>query len=65
MIQVTRLNGKNYWINPHQIEAIECKPDVTLQMLSGRSLVIKESPEDIIEKIIAYRKKIGVFKNEL
>ncbi len=65
MIQVTRLNGDKYWVNPHQIETIECKPDVTLQMLSGRSFIIKETPEDIIEKILAYRKKIGIFKNEL
>lgn len=65
MIQVTRLNGTNYWINPHQIETIECNPDVTLQMLSGKYYVIKETPEEILEAIVAYRRKIGIFKNEL
>ncbi|MGI5061958.1 flagellar FlbD family protein [Treponema denticola] len=65
MIQVTRLNGTKYWINPHQIETIECNPDVTLQMLSGKYYVIKERPEEILESIVAYRRKIGVFKNEL
>lgn len=65
MIQVTRLNGTKYWINPHQIETIECNPDVTLQMLSGKYYVIKETPEKILESIVAYRRKIGVFKNEL
>jgi flagellar protein-related protein len=65
MIQVTRLNGTKYWINPHQIETIECNPDVTLQMLSGKYYVIKERPEEILEAIVAYRRKIGVFKNEL
>ncbi|MGI0518508.1 flagellar FlbD family protein [Treponema denticola] len=65
MIQVTRLNGTKYWINPHQIETIECNPDVTLQMLSGKYYVIKETPEEILESIVAYRRKIGVFKNEL
>lgn len=65
MIQVTRLNGTKYWINPHQIETIECNPDVTLQMLSGKYYVIKEAPEEILESIVAYRRKIGVFKNEL
>ncbi|OJF77630.1 MAG: flagellar protein FlbD [Treponema sp. CETP13] len=65
MIEVERLNGTLYWINPHQIEIIECNPDVTLCMLSGKKFVVKNSPEDIIKKIIDYRKKIGAFKNEL
>ena len=65
MIQVTRLNGSKYWVNPHQIETIECNPDVTLQMLSGKFYVVKESTEDIINAITAYRRKIGIFKNEL
>lgn len=64
MIAVTQLNGKQYWINPHQIEAIEKNPDVTLIMLSGRRIVIRENPDELLESIIAYRRQIGAFKNE-
>lgn len=64
MIAVTQLNGKEYWINPHQIEVIECNPDVTLVMLSGRHVIVRENPEEVIDRIIAYRRKIGAFKNE-
>ena len=49
----------------HQIEVIECNPDVTLTMLSGKHYVVKERVEEVIEAIVAYRKRIGVFKNEL
>ncbi|MEE0999402.1 MAG: flagellar FlbD family protein [Treponemataceae bacterium] len=59
MIEVTRLNGVKYWVNPHQIECIEQNPDVTLVMLSGKTLIIKEKPEEVIEKIISYRRKIA------
>jgi len=59
MIEVTRLNGVKYWVNPHQIESIEQNPDVTPVMLSGKTLVIKEKPDEVIEKIIAYRRKIA------
>ena len=59
MIEVTRLNGVKYRVNPHQIETIEQNPDVTLVMLSGKTLVIKEKPDEVIEKIIAYRRKIA------
>lgn len=64
MIAVTQLNGKEYWINPHQIESIECNPDVTLVMLSGKHVVVRENPDEIIDRIVAYRRRIGAFKNE-
>ncbi len=64
MIQVTKLNGEKYWINPHQIETMEMNPDVTLLMLSGKKLVVKDSPEDVLTKIIEYRKEIGLVGNE-
>ena len=65
MIEVTRLNGKKYWINPHMIEFTEKNPDLTLTMLSGKTVVVKESPEDIISKIVAYRQKIGINTQEI
>ena len=64
MISVTQLNGKQYWINPHQIEVIEANPDVTLVMLSGKHVIIRETPEEIIDRIVEYRRRIGAFKNE-
>jgi flagellar protein FlbD len=64
MIRVTRLNGIEYYINPHQIESIESKPDTTLLMLSGKIVVVRENPETVIDRIVDYRKRIGGFKNE-
>jgi len=64
MIKVTRLNGNEYYINPHQIESIEIRPDTTLLMLSGKYVVVKEKVEDIIDRIVEYRQRIGGFKNE-
>ncbi len=64
MIDVTRLNGKKYWVNPHMIESMESNPDLTLNMLSGRQLIIKEKPAEIIDKIVEYRKKIGINTQE-
>lgn len=64
MISVTQLNGKQYWLNPHQIELIESNPDVTLVMLSGKHLVVREKPEEVIDRIVEYRRRIGAFKNE-
>jgi flagellar protein FlbD len=65
MIAVTRLDGKTYWINPHMIESMEQTPDLTITMLSGKKVVIRDEPQNIIEKIIAYRRQIGIYKNDL
>ena len=64
MIKVTRLNGTEYYINPHQIESIELRPDTTLLMLSGKHTVVLEKVDAIIDRIVEYRRRIGGFKNE-
>lgn len=64
MIEVTRLDGKVFYVNPHQIEYIESNPDTTMIMLSGKRLVIREDYETILDRIVAYRRQIGAFKNE-
>ena len=64
MIKVTRLNGDEYYINPHQIESVNILPDTTMFMLSGKHVVVRENVEEIISRIIEYRKRIGGFKNE-
>ncbi len=64
MVKVTKLNGKEFYINPHQIEYIEENPDLTLVMLSGKRLVVTENYQSVFDRIIEYRKLIGAFKNE-
>lgn len=64
MIQVTKLNGQVFYLNPHQIESIELTPDTTITMLSGKRLVVKDDYDVILNRIIDYRKRIGAFKNE-
>jgi len=64
MIKVTRLNGKEYYLNPHQIESLEIHPDTTLLMLSGKYVVIREGVDEVIDRIVEYRRRIGGFKNE-
>ena len=38
MIQVTRLNGKKFWVNPHLIEFLEETPDTVVTLLTGKKL---------------------------
>jgi flagellar protein FlbD len=60
MIKVTKLDGKEYFINPHQIECIEIRPDTTLVMLSGKHHIVKEEADDVLNKIEVYRKRLDL-----
>ncbi len=64
MIEATRLDGKTFYVNPHQIQYIESNPDTTLVMLSGKRLVVCEDYQSIFDRIVQYRRLIGAFKNE-
>jgi len=65
MIEVERLNGSKYFLNPHMIESMESLPDLTITMLSGKKVIVRNSPEDIINKIVDYRKRIGINTQEV
>jgi flagellar protein FlbD len=59
MIELTSLSGKKLWVNPHQIETMEAKPDTTLVFIYGKTIVVAESPADVVAKIVAYRARIA------
>jgi flagellar protein FlbD len=61
MIKVTRLDGVEYYVNPHQIECLEINPDTTLVMLSGKHFIVREEVDDLLEKIEAYHRRISPF----
>ncbi|HCJ58191.1 flagellar FlbD family protein [Lutispora sp.] len=62
MIKVTRLNGKEYYINFDLIETIEETPDTVITLRDGKKYVVLENVEEIIQRIIDFKRK--VFTNE-
>jgi flagellar protein FlbD len=58
MIRVTRLNGSELWVNAEMIETVEATPDTVISLSNHTKIVIKESPQDIVEAIVTYRRKI-------
>lgn len=64
MIKLSRLNGSELFVNPHQIEFMEEIPDTLIKMFSGKNIVVSESSEEVIKRITDYRKKIGLLGND-
>ncbi len=58
MIDVTRLNDKILTVNCDLIEFIEETPDTVITFTTGTKIVVRESAEEIKEKIILYKQTI-------
>ena len=59
MISVTKLNGREITINAELIESLEATPDTVVNLATGNRLVVRNSVEDIVAKVMEYRKKIN------
>lgn len=58
MIIVSRLNGERFGVNAEHIERVEETPDTVLTLVEGKKYLIRESLDDVIEKVIAYRASV-------
>ena len=58
MIQLTRLNNQPFAVNSDLIKFIEKAPDTVVTLTSGEKIVVLETPETVIEKIIVFRRAL-------
>lgn len=61
MIKVTRLNGQEIVVNADLIEYLETSPDTIIALTTGKKIMVKESVDEVIEKIVEYRKRYFVY----
>lgn len=64
MIEATKLNGNILYVNPHLIESIEEMPDTRINFISGKALIVKDSREELLRRIVEYRREIGILNNQ-
>ena len=64
MIPVTRLNGDQITLNAELIETVETRPDTLLTLTTGNRIMVRESVEDIIERVVDYRQRINALSRE-
>ena len=62
MIQVSRLNGSVFYINPLHIESFESTPDVVITLTNGKKLVVHENVDELIEKFADFYEANGGLK---
>lgn len=59
MIKVTRLNRQELVINAEQIEFVEATPDTVISLTSGKKMVVSESVDEIIQRVVLYKQAIA------
>jgi flagellar protein FlbD len=59
MIRLTRLNHEPFILNSDLIEYLEMTPDTVITLTTGQKLMVHETAEDVVERIIAFRRAIA------
>jgi flagellar protein FlbD len=58
MISLTRLNGLPLVINSDLIKLIENAPDTVISLVNGEKIVVRETSEQILERIVQFRRRV-------
>jgi flagellar protein FlbD len=58
MIQLTRLNKHAIGVNSDLIKFIENAPDTMITLLTGEKILVLESFEEILDRIVAFRQRV-------
>lgn len=58
MIQLTRLNSIPLMVNSDLIKFVEKAPDTVLTLVTGEKIVVLETTDQVLQKIIEFRRRI-------
>lgn len=60
MITLTKLNDQEIVVNVDLIKFIEATPDTLLTLSTGDKLPVRESVEDVVAKVIAFKRQLQI-----
>ena len=58
MITVTRLNGKQIVVNADLIRTVESNPDTTITLINGDHMLVQESMQQVIDRVVEYGRSL-------
>ena len=61
MISLTKLNGQTIVVNAELIETVEKTPDTIIGLITGKKFMVKDTVEEVIQKVIQYRQQLPPF----
>jgi flagellar protein FlbD len=54
MIGLTKLNNQNFVVNADLIKFIESTPDTLVTLTTGERILVKETSEEVIRRVVQY-----------
>jgi flagellar protein FlbD len=58
MIRLTRINHAPLILNSDVIEHVEVTPDTVITLTNGQKLVVLDTSDEVIRKVIEFRREI-------
>ena len=58
MIRLTRLNNQGFIVNSDLIKFVEQSPDTLITLIHGEKIVVRETAEQILDRMIAFRRSV-------
>jgi flagellar protein FlbD len=58
MLQLTRLGGPVFALNPDLIERAEATPDTVVTLVNGSKYVVRESLDELIDLVCEFRARV-------
>lgn len=58
MVQLTRLNNQSVMVNSDLIKFVEQAPDTLITLVNGEKFMVRENPEEIVQRIVEYRRSV-------
>jgi len=58
MIKLTRTSGKEFVLNADLIVEVQETPDTVITLTNGKKLLVKDTADGIINKVVNYRQRI-------
>ena len=58
MIELTKMDSRKMLLNEAVIETVEETPDTVIRLTTGNKYIVKESKQEIMEKIQAVQRAI-------
>jgi flagellar protein FlbD len=59
MIALTRLNRRDVVVNASHIVTVEATPDTLVTLQNGEKLMVRESPEEVVDRVLAFLRRVG------
>ena len=58
MIRLTHMDGRSFVVNAELIKFVEETPDTVVTLRDDQKLLVKESGDDVVERVIEYGRLI-------